>query len=123
MIDEKTLLSFLHFFQDERMLEKDYIINLMLKTISINKLSDFLVFKGGTALYLFYGLDRFSEDLDFTYTGSADELVRGIDSFIDPAVRDFELSYNIRKEKRNIAVKDSSGVVSGIRSELFVEGP
>ncbi|MBE3137120.1 MAG: nucleotidyl transferase AbiEii/AbiGii toxin family protein, partial [Thermoplasmata archaeon] len=29
-------------------------------------LVDELVFKGGTALFFFYGLDRFSEDLDFT---------------------------------------------------------
>ena len=29
-------------------------------------LADELVFKGGTALFFFYGLDRFSEDLDFT---------------------------------------------------------
>jgi predicted nucleotidyltransferase component of viral defense system len=28
-----------------------------------------LVFKGGTALYKFYNLNRFSEDLDFTHTG------------------------------------------------------
>lgn len=32
-------------------------------------LSALLVFKGGTCLYLFYGLDRFSTDLDFNFTG------------------------------------------------------
>ncbi|HIH22274.1 TPA: nucleotidyl transferase AbiEii/AbiGii toxin family protein [Candidatus Micrarchaeota archaeon] len=32
-----------------------------------------LVFKGGTALFFFYGLDRFSEDLDFTLTNEFEE--------------------------------------------------
>lgn len=45
--------------------EKDYLLDLALFIISKN-INNVLVFKGGTALYKFYGLDRFSEDLDFT---------------------------------------------------------
>lgn len=45
--------------------EKDYILEMLLFSIS-KRASDKLVFKGGTALYKFYGLNRFSEDLDFT---------------------------------------------------------
>lgn len=51
--------------------EKDYLIDLLLLSISRNT-KDELVFKGGTCLYKFYGLDRFSEDADFTATKYVD---------------------------------------------------
>ncbi len=123
MIDEDTLASFAHFFSDERQLEKDYLVNLMLKVFSINKISTDTEFKGGTALYMFHGLDRFSEDLDFTYTGKDTEIISRIDSLVAPVLKDFELSYRISKNKGNILVKDSNNRISGIRTELFVEGP
>ena len=31
----------------------------------LNQNTDQFILKGGTALFMFYGLDRFSEDLDF----------------------------------------------------------
>ncbi|MBU0758512.1 MAG: nucleotidyl transferase AbiEii/AbiGii toxin family protein [Nanoarchaeota archaeon] len=45
--------------------EKDYLLDLALFIIS-RSTKDELIFKGGTALYKFHNLDRFSEDLDFT---------------------------------------------------------
>lgn len=45
--------------------EKQYIQAITLSGIYA-ELADELVFKGGTALFFFYGLNRFSEDLDFT---------------------------------------------------------
>jgi len=44
--------------------EKDYLLETCLFVISREGRS--LVFKGGTALYKFHNLNRFSEDLDFT---------------------------------------------------------
>lgn len=44
---------------------KKYITKLFLDILSNNNLSVTLGFKGGTALYFFYDLDRFSTDLDF----------------------------------------------------------
>lgn len=123
MIDQNTLLSFSHFFSDERQLEKDYLINLMLKTISVNKISVDLEFKGGTSLYLLNGLDRFSEDLDFTYIGKGENITEKIDSLIEPVIADFSLSYNIGKNKGNIIIRDDKGEVTGIRTEMFIEGP
>ncbi len=123
MIDEGTLKSFSHFFPDERQLEKDYLINLMLKTISINKISTHLEFKGGTALYLFHGLDRFSEDLDFTYIGGDSSAIEDLDSLIKPVIRDFGLSYNIGKNKGNVIIRDDSKRILGVRTEVFIEGP
>ena len=45
--------------------EKDYLSDLILLSISRNTKNE-LVFKGGTCLFKFYKLDRFSEDLNFT---------------------------------------------------------
>lgn len=45
--------------------ERDYLLEIILYAL-FQKVKDELVFKGGTALYKLYGLNRFSEDLDFT---------------------------------------------------------
>ncbi len=45
--------------------EKEYLIDMALLSIS-NHTKNELVFKGGTCLYKFHRLDRFSEDLDFS---------------------------------------------------------
>ena len=45
--------------------EKHYIQNVALWSIA-NESANEIVFKGGTALWFLYGLNRFSEDLDFT---------------------------------------------------------
>ncbi len=45
--------------------EKDYLQHIFLLNL-YRKIKDELVFKGGTALQKNYGLNRFSEDLDFT---------------------------------------------------------
>jgi len=44
--------------------EKDYFQEILL--LGVSRESPGLVFKGGTALYKFHGLGRFSEDLDFS---------------------------------------------------------
>lgn len=49
--------------------EKDYLLDLFLLAISRETKNE-LVFKGGTCLYKFHGLPRFSEDLDFSAVGN-----------------------------------------------------
>lgn len=51
--------------------EKDYLQDVMLFILYSN-LGKELVFKGGTALYKMYKLNRFSEDLDFTLNHKID---------------------------------------------------
>lgn len=46
--------------------EKDYFQEIFL--LGVSREAPDLVFKGGTALYKIHGLDRFSEDLDFSST-------------------------------------------------------
>ncbi len=47
--------------------EKDYLLEIVLYALCRYSKRE-LIFKGGTALYKHYGLNRFSEDLDFTLT-------------------------------------------------------
>lgn len=51
--------------------EKDYVQHLFLLNL-YKKTKDELIFKGGTALQKSYGLNRFSEDLDFTLKKNMD---------------------------------------------------
>lgn len=44
---------------------KNILLQILVDIYSDNTIGPFLGFKGGTAAYLFYGLDRFSIDLDF----------------------------------------------------------
>lgn len=64
--------------------EKDYLLELILYATSDFK--RFLVFKGGTALYKFYNLNRFSEDLDFDAVGKRvefDRMIKKIDRTLE----------------------------------------
>jgi len=46
-------------------IHKNILLQILADIYSDNTIGPFLGFKGGTAAYLFYGLDRFSVDLDF----------------------------------------------------------
>ncbi len=53
-------------------IEKDYVLSLMLSLLVDSSISDCLVFKGGTAIKKMYFSDaRFSVDLDFDFKGIA----------------------------------------------------
>jgi predicted nucleotidyltransferase component of viral defense system len=61
--------------------EKDYLIDLGLYVIS--KTGDALCFKGGTMLYKFHNLNRFSEDLDLTTNRRRFDCAGLVDSIIE----------------------------------------
>ena len=75
-------------------LEQDYIQALFLQELYPK--SENLVFKGGTFLKHARGLDRFSEDLDFTKIGDDDPLI-----IIEKSVERM-FDYGIEAELRNI---------------------
>lgn len=53
---------------------KTNLTNILIDIYKDNLLSNSLGFKGGTATMLFYGLPRFSVDLDFDFTGNKSEV-------------------------------------------------
>ena len=64
--------------------EKDYLLDIALLSISKHTKNE-LIFKGGTCLYKFHKLNRFSEDLDFS---AVDKI--NIDNLISHIILDFE---------------------------------
>lgn len=88
--------------------EKDYYQNVLL-FILYNKFSKELVFKGGTALAKCYGLNRFSEDLDFTFKGEEDFI-----KILTEGLNDFGINHHIKD------VMDSK---IGKKHKIKIEGP
>ncbi|MHB8361610.1 MAG: nucleotidyl transferase AbiEii/AbiGii toxin family protein [Thermoplasmataceae archaeon] len=87
--------------------EKHYLQSIMLSIVS-----DFpLVFKGGTYLWLFHGLNRFSEDLDFTATGSIKD---DVSDYISRSLR----LYGFRNE-----VKVFKNDNLGLSTRFMINGP
>jgi len=64
-INELTRIAKLKGITNRGYAEKDYLQEILLLSLSVNTKNE-LVFKGGTCLYKFYNLDRFSEYLDFS---------------------------------------------------------
>jgi predicted nucleotidyltransferase component of viral defense system len=72
--------------------EKHYLQNLILSI-----LSDFpLIFKGGTYLWFFQGLQRFSEDLDFTVNG---DVPKNLEKIIIDRLKYYGIKASVNKKK------------------------
>jgi predicted nucleotidyltransferase component of viral defense system len=69
--------------------EKHYIQSCILSTIAEEK----IVFKGGTYLWFFHGLQRFSEDLDFTAFGE----VRGLEQKVINSLKLIGIESEVKK--------------------------
>ena len=93
--------------------EKDYLLEFLLYSLSDDRRS--LVFKGGTALYKFYNLNRFSEDLDFDAIGKrfdADKMIKKI-------IRNLELSGMQRTLPEKIEYGNETNIRFAIRGPLY----
>lgn len=94
--------------------EREYIQTLFLSRLSVIKESSELAFKGGTCLKLFYGSNRFSEDLDFTLVKKID-----VEKLIIKAAKDLNLigieTYVDKKSKR----KDGFGCRLRYKGPLY----
>ncbi|MBA3045967.1 MAG: nucleotidyl transferase AbiEii/AbiGii toxin family protein [Candidatus Thermoplasmatota archaeon] len=91
--------------------EKDYLQHIVLLAQYATTKSE-LVFKGGTCLQKVYGLDRFSEDLDYTVQAPTD-----IEKIIDAIERRLVgFGYPARKPK----IEEDQ---AGIKVRLKIQGP
>jgi predicted nucleotidyltransferase component of viral defense system len=66
-------------------IHKKILLQILTDIYSDKAVGPFLGFKGGTAAYLFYGLDRFSVDLDFDLIDEKkeDQVFKGIKEIIE----------------------------------------
>lgn len=91
MLTKKELLDY-KTWPNRYQVEKDYLQYLVLLEI-FKRSKENLVFKGGTALQKCFGLDRFSEDLDFT-ANSLDEIKK-----VEEALKSITKTYNASFQK------------------------
>ncbi|MEK6920754.1 MAG: nucleotidyl transferase AbiEii/AbiGii toxin family protein [Nanoarchaeota archaeon] len=89
--------------------EKDYFQQIFL-SILYGHFGKELIFKGGTSLSKVYGLDRFSEDLDFTL--SREEKIREV---IEEGIKRFYLEAEIEEQK----FPNSLSFILRIRGPLY----
>jgi predicted nucleotidyltransferase component of viral defense system len=88
--------------------ELDYFQNIFLFIIS-KKFSNEIIFKGGTALYKCFGLDRFSEDLDFNVIKETNL------EKIEQGLKPFKLNY----EKEEKSFERSKKIIFRIKGPLY----
>lgn len=96
--------------------EKDYFQDIIL-FILYQEFGKELVFKGGTALSKCYGLDRFSQDLDFTLYSKKDLkpiLTSGLERFFIP----FELKERKYEDGKKIILRIEGPLYIGNRGSL-----
>lgn len=108
-------------------IEKDYVQHIFLMNL-YRRISDELVFKGGTALQKTYGLNRFSEDLDFTLskkielTPIIDKVLTGINMFGCEAtkkkIKEDELSITIQIRAKGPLYEGSDKSLTYINLEM-----
>ena len=122
MIDRGQLISLAGSSKNYRQLEKEYLLTLLLYTL-YSRVGGDLVFKGGTALKMFYNLNRFSEDLDFSYVypSSSKDKSREIMSVFSEVLKEVNTQYGVLKSE----VRTTKGVDKfiGVNYEIRVKGP
>jgi len=89
--------------------EKDYFQNILLFIISQNYGKNF-IFKGGTALNKCYGLNRFSEDLDFTCEEKPDL------NKLENGLKNFKVEFETEKKEYSDEIK----LILRIKGPLYI---
>lgn len=90
---------------------------------SLSKTSFFkdTAFYGGTALRIFYGLDRFSEDLDFTLLTKNENF--NLDDYFDELsnfIESLGLSFEITSKEKNVNSQIKSAFLKGNTRQQFL---
>jgi len=89
--------------------EKDYMQTILLFIIYLES-GKSMVFKGGTAMSKCYGLNRFSEDLDFTCENEFNIEI------IEKGLKRFRINYEMKKKKYPVGLK----IVLRIKGPLYI---
>lgn len=100
--------------QDEINAMKEIIQEIVLSGLSRGKFFDEAAFYGGTALRIFYGLDRFSEDLDFALIKPNPNFdLSKYFSFIEEEIKSYGLKLIINKKEKGKESNITSAFLKG----------
>jgi predicted nucleotidyltransferase component of viral defense system len=108
--------------QDEINALKEIIQEIVLSGLSRGGFFDNVCFYGGTALRIFYDLDRFSEDLDFALTVSDDNFnLSSYFSCIENELKAYGLNLEISMKQKSVDSNIASAFVKGDTLELILK--
>lgn len=117
MLEGYTLNS----LEDEKNAIKEILQEVTLAGLARTDFFKYAAFYGGTALRIFYGLNRFSEDLDFTLLTPNEEFNLG--KYI-PAVREavesLGLEFEVKEKEKNADSQIKSAFLKGNTREQFL---
>ena len=106
---------------DYRNALKEIIQEITLLGLARGNFFDVAAFYGGTALRIFYGLDRFSEDIDFSLLNKSDNF--DLNKYCDYVQNElnaygFEVSF-VKKEKSFDSIVDSAFIKAGTITNML----
>lgn len=117
MIDKYNLKT----LEDKMNAIKEVLQEVVLAGLSKTDFFSHAAFYGGTALRLFYGMDRFSEDLDFSLL-LTDESFE-IDKYFKPIsdiVNSLGLNFEVSRKDKAIDSNIDSALIKGNTRETFI---
>jgi len=105
---------------NEAIVAREFVQVTFLKELYEQRLSKEVFFKGGTAIRLIYGGQRFSEDLDFTVVTEEKEFLEKITVFFAQLSKKYPFSF---KERETLAGKTYllTAEIPNLKSNTFVK--
>lgn len=101
---------------------KEIIQEIVLSGLSRGRFFDEVAFYGGTALRIFYNLDRFSEDLDFVLLFPNKDFDLGkYFNYIEKELNAYGLNLNISTKQKSLDSNITSAFVKGDTLELILK--
>lgn len=101
---------------------KEIIQEIILVGLSRGHFFDVAAFYGGTALRIFYHLDRFSEDLDFALIkDNQDFQLSSYFSYIEKELKSYGLNLEVSTKTKKINSNITAAFVSGDTHELILK--
>ena len=99
---------------------REYIQLWFLSELYKEKFSENIFFKGGTAIHIIFGMDRFSEDLDFSVNGEILKFNKNITDFLRKLSKIENIDF---KEKRSISGKKFVLIVNDkvLENKVFID--
>ena len=122
MIIEKMLENYkLNSVEDKKNAVKEIMQEITLASLSKTSFFKDVAFYGGTALRIFYGLDRFSEDLDFTLiTENKNFDFKKYLNELKNNIKAMGLSFEITEKNKTIDSQIKSAFLKGNTREQFL---
>jgi predicted nucleotidyltransferase component of viral defense system len=117
MLENYTLNN----IEDEKNAIKEIVQEVTLAGLARTDFFRYAAFYGGTALRLFYGLNRFSEDLDFTLLSPSDDFrFEKYISAVTDAVESLGLVFETKVKKKRPDSNIQSAFLKGNTKEQFL---